>query len=301
MTKRNINSIRIWFLLEFYFDFISKTLFFDILSKKHRKTFVCQIMLVSVITFSVIGDKPTLNFQATKLSMDKEPSLASTLKRHQIPSGSRHASWTEKQDGLLTKAAPQFTGPLDNLADPRFVKGSWTSHEDQMIIQHVTTHGTKYWADLARQIPGRTGKQCRERWKSQLDARNLTNSAWTPQEDEQLIELHRRFGNRWTRIASFFSGRTDNAVKNRWNSTLQTRITADPTSKGNELPSKLPVPDMGSDMTTRISFPVFDWKPSQSSPISPVSWMGGMASPKAELCSLEENRKILDMLIRSAA
>jgi hypothetical protein len=106
--------------------------------------------------------------------------------------------------------------------DPALVKGSWTRQEDETIMEFVEQYGTKNWAKLADLLPGRIGKQCRERWRNHLDPCN-NREPWTAEEDELLIALHEQHGNQWVRIATIMRGRSDNHIKNRWNSTLRKR------------------------------------------------------------------------------
>merc|ERR1712166_1098340 len=73
------------------------------------------------------------------------------------------------------------------------------------------------WSDLAMQVPGRTGKQLRGRWKESLDA-SVNKGPWTAAEMLTLHEVHSRLGNQWSKIAEHLPGRTQNHIKNRWNS-----------------------------------------------------------------------------------
>jgi hypothetical protein len=103
------------------------------------------------------------------------------------------------------------------------VKGSWTREEDETIVRFVQENGVKDWIRLATLLPGRLGKQCRERWRNHLDP-DMNRDPWTEEEDQLLIHWHTQVGSKWVKIAEFLPGRTDNAIKNRWNSTLSKRI-----------------------------------------------------------------------------
>jgi hypothetical protein len=132
-------------------------------------------------------------------------------------------SWSAISKYFPTKTAPQIAGRWDKVLDPRLVKGCWTREEDETIVSYVKEHGDKDWAKLALLLESRTGKQCRERYRNHLDT-SVNHCQWTADEDSLLAQLHERYGNAWTKLSPFFQGRTDNCIKNRWNSTVKKRM-----------------------------------------------------------------------------
>ena len=99
-------------------------------------------------------------------------------------------------------------------------KRQFTIEEDKAIIEHVQRNGPHNWLFLAKQLDGRSAKQCRERWHSFLDPQN-SNRPWALHEDQILFEKQKQFGNKWALIARCLPGRSDTAVKNRWNTTVK--------------------------------------------------------------------------------
>lgn len=87
----------------------------------------------------------------------------------------------------------------------------------------VSTKGAKNWGSVAEYLPGRIGKQCRERWHNHLDP-TIKKEKWSQEEDRAILQLHSSVGNRWCEIAKQLPGRTDNAIKNRFNSKLKKHI-----------------------------------------------------------------------------
>ncbi|XP_050223769.1 transcription factor MYB35-like isoform X2 [Mercurialis annua] len=104
-------------------------------------------------------------------------------------------------------------------------RGLWTEEEDAKILAHVSKHGTGNWTALPKKAGlRRCGKSCRLRWTNYLRP-DLKLDNFTSQEEELIVRLHAAIGSRWSIIAQQLPGRTDNDVKNYWNTKLRKKLS----------------------------------------------------------------------------
>lgn len=136
-------------------------------------------------------------------------------------------------------------------------RGSWSPQEDATLKNYLLKHGTPpNWISLPPKAGlKRCGKSCRLRWLNYLRP-DIKRGAFTQEEDTIICNLYFKIGSRWSVIASHLPGRTDNDVKNYWNTKLKkkviTPLTTNPTAAGLQLP---PVPESNNDFTlSRFNF-----------------------------------------------
>ncbi|XP_038678946.1 MYB-like transcription factor 4 [Tripterygium wilfordii] len=103
-------------------------------------------------------------------------------------------------------------------------KGAWTKQEDQKLIDYIHKHGEGCWSSLPLAAGLlRCGKSCRLRWVNYLRP-DLKRGNFGEDEEDLIIKLHALLGNRWSLIAGRLPGRTDNEVKNYWNTHLKRKL-----------------------------------------------------------------------------
>ncbi|XP_078446784.1 transcription factor MYB61-like [Wolffia australiana] len=160
-------------------------------------------------------------------------------------------------------------------AKQKLRKGLWSPEEDEKLLRHVLAHGHGCWSAVPK-LAGlqRCGKSCRLRWMNYLRP-DLKRGAFSPDEENRVIELHALLGNRWAQIAAQLPGRTDNEIKNFWNSTIKKRLrrrgidpaTHKPIADVNAPPPPPPPPPAAAAATAAEELACS----------SPVQWMGALA------------------------
>ncbi|CAJ2628944.1 unnamed protein product [Trifolium pratense] len=103
-------------------------------------------------------------------------------------------------------------------------KGLWSPEEDEKLLRHITKYGHGCWSSVPKQAGlQRCGKSCRLRWINYLRP-DLKRGTFSQDEEDLIVELHAVLGNRWSQIAAQLPGRTDNEIKNLWNSCLKKKL-----------------------------------------------------------------------------
>ncbi|EAX99275.1 Myb-like DNA-binding domain containing protein [Trichomonas vaginalis G3] len=110
-----------------------------------------------------------------------------------------------------------FNQPVCNFSQNtvKVSKIKWTQQEDELLTSVVSKFGASRWDFIATHIPGRNGRQCRERYISVLTP-SVCKDAWTAAEDETLLRLQKQIGNHWSLISKSLPGRTAIMAKNRF-------------------------------------------------------------------------------------
>ncbi|KAK8639658.1 hypothetical protein V6N13_138030 [Hibiscus sabdariffa] len=112
-------------------------------------------------------------------------------------------------------------------------RGPWTAREDRLLVSYIQGHGEGHWRSLPKRAGLlRCGKSCRLRWMNYLRP-DIKRGNITPDEEDLIIRLHSLLGNRWSLIAGRLPGRTDNEIKNYWNTHLGKRLLTQPTPPHN--------------------------------------------------------------------
>ncbi|XP_030942774.1 transcription repressor MYB6-like [Quercus lobata] len=107
------------------------------------------------------------------------------------------------------------------------IRGAWSAWEDKILKNYIKIHGEGKWTDLPQRAGlRRCGKSCRLRWLNYLRP-DIKRGNFSEDEEDLIIKLHKLLGNSWSLIARRLPGRTDNEIKNYWNTILSKRVQSD--------------------------------------------------------------------------
>lgn len=148
--------------------------------------------------------------------LSSSASLNSTFKRQKLTSAAKKKRDDQKYlvDLLHKNNLVMVKGKICIRSKTRCIKKKFTPEEDEKLIQLANTKTR--WEEIAKELPGRNGRQCRDRYKNYLKP-GYFNGQWTHEEDEILQKKYNEFGPQWSLIKRFFNNRSSNSLKNRWN------------------------------------------------------------------------------------
>ncbi|GMH10759.1 hypothetical protein Nepgr_012600 [Nepenthes gracilis] len=132
-------------------------------------------------------------------------------------------------------------------------RGAWTAQEDEILSEYIKAHGEGKWNSLPRRAGlKRCGKSCRLRWLNYLRP-DIKRGNITHDEEDLIIRLHRLLGNRWSLIAGRLPGRTDNEIKNYWNTNLSKKAEAKQSTRPVAVNKSAPLRPIDEDRQPKLS------------------------------------------------
>ncbi|KAF1741193.1 hypothetical protein MXB_886, partial [Myxobolus squamalis] len=150
------------------------------------------------ITNLALYTEPAKKNRHTKESRQRDEVLRSFVSMYGF-------NWESIAQSMPNRSTKQCQNRWTKYLDPKLVKGFWQKEEDDAIFRLVNAYGPKCWNVIAKQLNGRTGKQCRERWHNHLDPQ-VNKGPWTTAEETQILNLQKKMGNRWAVIAKSMPG-----------------------------------------------------------------------------------------------
>jgi hypothetical protein len=186
--------------------------------------------------------------------------------------GTHGKQWGVIASQMVSRSPSQIAARWQKCLDPKLIKGPFQPDEDQIITDYVHKHRARDWPGLCEILCDRSPKQCRERWLNHLSP-EISIDPWTEEEDLIIFENYSKLGGKWSIISQWLPGRTDNAIKTRWNSSIAKRIQTDRNGR------RILAPDLGKKVkpTPKIKPPpIRIWPP----PPGPI--VGGEAEQSDE-------------------
>ncbi|KAL7454169.1 hypothetical protein ACHAWC_007151 [Mediolabrus comicus] len=164
-----------------------------------------------------------------KLCTHVDPTLGACTKYAQIGGVCfKHGAKVKKK--LSDGSTPSGNGSVrkrsgtSKSSNEEMKKGPWSAEEDQKLKDLVAKYGTKKWSLIANDVPGRIGPQCRERWVNHLNP-GISKAPWSEGEDRIILTCHRDGnGGQWAKMSQLMVGRTNNAIRSHWNSSMKRKV-----------------------------------------------------------------------------
>jgi hypothetical protein len=175
------------------------------------------------VRYSRLNIEKSMATRFPKMGRNWDESEDAVLKQMVVQYGKQ---WNIIATHFPNRTASQVAARWEKCLDPTITKGSFTPGEDAQIADFVAAHGPRNWPQITQILPHRSSKQCRECWFNHLNP-TVTKTPWTAAEDALIFEQFKASGGKWSTIAKLLPGRTDNAIKNRFNSSISKRIQSD--------------------------------------------------------------------------
>lgn len=171
---------------------------------------------------------------------------------------------------------------------------AWTAQEDAELIAKIEQFGDNKWGAVVAFFPGRSRKQCQERWRHHLHP-SVNKLDWSPEEDALMFELYAELGSKWSQIAARLRGRTDNAVKNRFHSTVRRLKRKSAAAKAAGVPLGQFLASLASDnplnARTRILHSIIAKHKARGDALGLTKLLGAAASPSRPAARAKKNTK----------